>query len=301
MDFEKSASKEIIDPKSVAIATITFYPDWKGSAHSKTSNEIRGNEALRTIREATNKGYFVTTVDGGSSEIWLNKAKSLGADIFRQLDLTASGARRQALKEASSSSSIKIVCWTEPEKVSLITSAFPEALLPIARMETDIIVPKRDEEALKTYPSYQVVIENRANKLWNNILRKHNLLSYNTEDLDVWFGPKFFRNNPRILSLFLARYEIEKPKAEYYKDIDPEDWANTVILPVAAGLKEGFRVKSVTVPYIHPKEQTKLEEGEETTFRKKRFLQFKSIISSTTNYIRMTENSNKSKLKLSAT
>lgn len=287
---EKQTPKETVDPKSVAIATITFYPDWEGSTRPETSNEIRGNEALRTIGKATNKGYFITIVDGGSSEIWLNKAKSLGANVFRQQDLTASGARRQALKEASSSSGVKIVCWTEPEKVSLITSAFFEALLPIVKMETDIVVPKRDEEALKTYPGYQIAIENRANKLWNNILRKHNLLSYNTEDLDVWFGPKFFRNDPKILSLFLARYEIEKPKTEYHKDIDPESWANTVIIPVVAALQGGFRVKSVTVPYTHPKEQTKLEEREEATFRKKRLLQFKSIISSTIIYIKSIEN-----------
>ena len=290
MDSEKVKVKEVLDPKSIAITTITFYPDWQGSDRPETSNEIRGNKALETIREATNRGYFVTICDGGSSEKWLNRAKSLGASIFRQQDLTASGARRQALREASSLSGVKIVCWMEPEKVSLITTAFPEVLLPIARMETDIIVPKRDRETLKTYPNYQVDIENRANKLWNNILREHGLLPDNTEELDVWFGPKFFRNDPRILNLFLARYEIDRPKTGYYKDIDPEDWANTVILPVAAALKEGFKVKSVTVPYVHPKEQTELEEKEEKTFRKKRSLQFRSIISSTINYIRLIEN-----------
>ncbi len=289
MDLEKSVLKEFVDPKSVAVATITSYPGWKGDVYLKTSNEIRGNEALKAIGEATSKGYLVTTVDRDSSEIWLNQARLLGANIFRQQYLTSSGARRQVFKEVSLLNGIKIICWTEPEKASF-TSVFHEALLPIARMEADIVVPKRDEEALKTYPDYQVAIENRANKLWNSILRKHNLLSKNDEELDVWFGPKIFRNDPKILSLFMATYDLENANTAYHKDVDPESWANTVTTPIIAALYEGLIVKSVTIHYTHPEEQTKLEQIEKTTFEKKRLLQFKSIVSSTINYIRYIEN-----------
>jgi len=285
-------TKEIVNPNSIVIATSTLYPGWDPGPHIDSSITIRGNLALETIKEAVSDSYQVVLVDGGSSQDFIAKAKSLGAHVLSQEEKGMSPGRRQAFKEASILPNAKVICWLEPEKISIIKDCLPNVIFPILTGKADVVVPKRDDDSFSTYPDYQAKFEKRANNLWNRILKKHKLLPQESEDLDVWFGPKFFRNDPKILSLFLARYHLAESKPEFYKNINPEDWANSTFLPIVAALKEGCRVKSITVSYKHPQEQTKLEQNS-IFFRKKRFLQFKSIISITAEFVKSLENNPK--------
>jgi len=292
---ELMKTKEIVNPGSIVIATSTLYPDWFPTSSSDSSVIIRGNLALETIRSGISSGYKFVLVDGGSSQVFIDEAKNLGAHVLAQTEKGMSPGRRQAFTEASKFPGSKVICWLEPEKVSVIKDCLPAAILPILTGEADVVVPKRDEASFLTYPDYQVKWEKRANNLWNKILKKRGLMPQESEDLDVWFGPKFFRNDPAILDIFLTKYQLAKsgPKLNLYKAVNPEDWANSTFLPIITALKEGYKVKSVIVPYRHPPEQTKLEQNSDS-FLKKRVLQFESIIFSTIELIKFLENNPKS-------
>lgn len=216
-----------------------------------------------------------------------------------ELERGMSASRQQALREATELEGIKVICWTEPEKVSLLRDCLLKAVLPILNNEADIVVPMRTDASFKTYPDYQVKYEQRSNRLWNDILRSRGLLPQESEDLDVWFGPKFFGNDPELVELFLKRYEFIKGKVRLHEIIKPELWPNATFLPIVAALHRGYRVMNVPVPYIHPAEQTEIEK-DSSEFRRKRDIQRKNIIVSTVHFIRMLENIpyKRSRLKL---
>lgn len=289
MVAEALSSPEVIDPQSIAIATTTFYPTWgPGETESLSPDKVRGDLALDTIREALRKGFQVCVVDGGSSKGFRNAVSELGVGIVSEEEKGMSGSRRQTIETASYLEKAKVICWTEPEKVSIVRDCLPEAAMPILRGEADIVVPSRSDESFATYPKYQVKFEKRANRLWNNILRSRGLLPEDSPDIDAWVGPRFIRNHPLIIDLFLKRYSAVKGERKLDEITDPELWPDATFLPLVAALKQGYRVKSVQVPYRHPEVQTTTEEDSES-FRRKRDVQRKNIIVSTIHYIRMLE------------
>lgn len=291
---EKPKSKEIIDPKSIVITTSTFYPNWNPEKASENpSTTIRGKLAIETIREAIENGYQMVVVDGGSGNLFTLEAESLGAIVFNQDENGMSPGRRQAFREAAKLSEAKVICWTEPEKISIVKDCLPDAIFPIINKEADIVVPSRNDASFSTYPDYQVRFEKTANRLWNKVLRRNKLLPDLVEDIDVWFGPKFFRNDPKILSLFLARYNLKRNDFGLYKEANPEDWANATMLPVVAALNEGYKVKTVSVPYRHPPEQTQLEQTSEAFYQKREF-QLKTILAITVEFVKFIKGDPKS-------
>lgn len=279
-----------VEPRSIAIATTTFYKKWYPGEvlEHDIVDKVRGDLALQLIREAIENGYQMSVVDGGSSPAFKSTAEAIGITVYPELERGMSASRRQAFAEASHLDGVKIICWTEPEKVSIIKDCMPVVVLPILRGETDIVIPSRDETAFKTYPDYQVKEEQRANRQWNGILRARGFLPNDSPDLDVWFGPKFFRNDPEIIKLFSEKYDFRKRELKIDKIVDPELWPNATFLPIVAALYRGFRVKSVPVPYLHPKEQTEIE-VDNPIFVRKRGVQRKNIIVSTMHLIRMLE------------
>lgn len=274
-----------VKPRSIVIATTTFYPNYPEDDVDK----VRGNLALQAIKEAREKGYQVSLVDGGSSPDFKLAAKGIkGITVHPELERGMSASRRQAFVEASELDGAKVICWTEPEKVSIVRDCLPEAIVSILKGEADIVVPSRDDKAFRTYPDYQVEEEKGANRRWNATLRARGFLSEDSPDLDVWFGPKFFRNDPKIITLFLHRYEFRERGLKLDEIIRPELWPNATFLPIVAALHHGFRVKSVPVPYMHPKEQTEIEVNN-PEFVRKRDVQRKNVIGSTIHFIRMLE------------
>ncbi|MFZ5933169.1 MAG: hypothetical protein ACOYT7_03805 [Patescibacteria group bacterium] len=289
-------SKEFYPPQAIAIATTTFYPDWYvGETRDPDhTDKIRGDLFIKLMEEVLQKGYQLSVVDGGSSPELIKLIKGLGVNIIEQDKKGMSASRRQAFIEAGGLNGARVICWTEPEKVSLVKDCLPQAAAPILNGEADVVVPKRDEEAFKTYPAFQVSYEKRANLLWNKLLRSKGLLS-GDQELDVFFGPKFLANTPKVLNLFLRKFHYAKSESQLDRKVDPERWANTTFLPVVAALQEGLRVVSVTVPYRHP--QIQLEnERDSKEFREKREEQLRDIIVSTIHFLRLSEKSPRSKL-----
>lgn len=280
-----------VEPRSIAVATTTFYPRWypgETQSHDIT-DKVRGDLAIRLIKEAVGKGYQIALVDGGSSQEFLSEVGLVGVVAHSEIERGMSASRRQAFEEARILEGVKVICWTEPEKISTIRDCLPLAILPILQGEADIVVPSRDEASFETYPDYQVKEEKRANRQWNDILRSRGLLAKDSPDLDVWFGPKFFKNDPEIVDLFLNKYEFRKRELKLDKIVDPELWPNALLLPIAAALYRGFRVKSIPVPYMHPREQTEIEVNDPEFRRRKLHIQKRGIIVSTIHFIRMLE------------
>lgn len=300
---ESLPSHELLHPEEVAIVTSTFYRGWyPGEVESEpTADKIRGDLALQTIQTAMEKGYHLVVVDGHVNDSFVEALSNLGVTTLEEEEQTMSGARQQGFQEAAAISNVKVITWTEPEKVSIVQDCVATCVLPILDGEADIVVPKRDETAFAAYPDYQVDDEKLSNKRWNRALRSAGLLHKDEEDLDAWFGPRFIRNDPALVKLFCDSYEFE-PRLDdttsepiaLDKLVRPELWANATFLPIIAALEKGYKVKSVDVEYRHPSKQTAVEQGS-AEYQRKRAVQRRNIITSTVHLLRLVQNRNGAK------
>lgn len=291
-------TQETINPHEVGIASTTFYPAWyPGEAgNNPSADKIRGDIALTTFGEAHGQGYQAVVVDGGSSPEFREALGKTGVAIESEKQRGMSASRRQAFESVSALDDVSIICWTEPEKISIVRDCMPYAVRPIVDGEADIVVPGRDKEALATYPAYQVEFETTSNRIWNNILRRHGLLPQDAPDLDAWIGPRLFRNDPEIAKLFETKYEYVADTQSGLKKDTPELWPNALFLPLVAALKQGYRVIGVDVPYRHPAEQTDLERDNEA-FRQKRAFQQATILKTTVHFVRLLEDNPSARIK----
>jgi hypothetical protein len=291
-------SRESIDPHEIGIATATFYPGWYagGIGDNPTADKIRGDIALATMGEAMEKGYQSVVVDGGSAAEFLDALKKTGVTVEPQKEKGMSASRRQAFEAVSGLEGVSVVSWTEPEKTSIVADCIPYAVQPIINGDADIVIPTRDDAAFATYPEYQADFETTSNHLWNNILRRHGLIPNDAPDLDVWIGPRFFRNDPNIVRLFEDRYEFVADTVSGLKKDAPELWPDALFIPIVAALKSGCRVMGVNVPYRHPAAQTAFEQNSEE-FRQKRASQQENILKTTIHFIRLLEDSPGARIK----
>jgi len=279
---ESQLSPELIkDPHSIVIVTPTYYPQWyEGKPQQPlTSDKLRGDLALKTLSTALNQGYQIALVDSGSSEEFRHTLARRGITFKIQERKGLGVARRQALEIAQNLQGVKVICQIEPEKVSMVTDCLVLASSPILKDEADIVVPKRTDLGLSTLPPYQAHSEQRANQIYNQLLRKHHLLGKDDPDIDFWFGTRVFANRPEIVDLFKKQYKFSPAETALHKIIQPDAYSNPQFFPVVEALHSSLCVKSVEVPYEHPKEQTEFEEGN-PEFDRKRDIQRKAIIPS---------------------
>lgn len=263
------------NPQDIVFAVITQYPSWyRGKTRSAShTDKIRGNLALEFIQKALSFQYRVVVVDGYSSKSFrkeLNNFQNL--KILKRRSSKRSPAKRQAFKAASKLPSVKVIIATEPEKVSLIDS-IRLITQSILENKADIVIPKREEQLFRTtYPDYMYESEVEGNNIYNKQLKLHNILSQDNENLDIFFGPIAFKNDPKILCLFtkVFRFRLEERAAlaEYF---DPEEYSNTQSFPIIMALKKKLMVQSVEIPFLYSKDQ-KLNEtfGVKDFFIKKR-------------------------------
>lgn len=274
---------------SIAITTATYYPKWyPGKSSTHEIDKVRGDLALKMLSSARSKGFQIIVVDGTDNKEFREALIRIGVHPLAESQKGMSASRQQAFKEASKLEKIQVICWVEPEKVSIVTDCLPTAVFPILEGTTDAIVPRRNRKLFKkTYPDYQFRFEQESNRIWNDLLKKYGLRSNDDPELDVWFGPKFFRNDAQIVSCFTDQYSFKAdPNSNLNKTIQPELWANAVFFPVISALHKGYRVMDLEVPYKHPKEQTNAEQDNEE-IRKKRKFQQKNIILASEFFIRM--------------
>ncbi len=222
------------DADKVTIVTTTFYnPD-------SEIDRVRSNLAVQMVRSAAGAGYQVIVVDGGSrDDKFLGKLREYGADLHVQKANGFGSGRREAIGHAYNSGK-PIIAMTEPEKVPLIPQ-LRKIILPLLYDEADLVVPKR--RSLDSLPPSQRYAELYGNQVWKEITGT---------DLDMWFGPKTWRKLPT-------------PGQDYFLAYDNREYGDrwdSINIPVMLAMLSGKKVKSVLVPYTHPREQTLAEEGD---------------------------------------
>lgn len=293
--FEPSPEREI-DPHSIAVVTGTYYPTW-GTEKETGVDTVRGRLALEMIAKAKEKGFQIIVGDVGSSGEFLETLRKEGVVSNTKKGQGMSAARQQTFGEAGELEGVQAIAWTEAEKVSLAEDCVTEGIRPIMDGRADIVIPKRGEDAWATYPPFQREIEQRSNRQWNDILRANGILPKDAEDLDMWFGPKFFKNDPDLLKIFMEKYSFEK-RGDLALDklVKPEMYTNALFFPIIQALADGYRVISVPVPYRNPATQTNMEK-DNPEFRRKRDVQRKDILTNTIHFIRMLEGSLKGRLR----
>jgi hypothetical protein len=248
------------NPKSVAIVAITYFPKWyKGILRSiKHTDKVRGDLVLEFAKKAAKLKYQLILVDGGSSKTFKKEISNInGVLVIKRRNKKRSPGKRIGIRFASKLHDVKVIVITEAEKVSLIANCILQITKPILEGIAEVVVAKREYSLFKsTYPEYMFESEAEGNKLYNEVLIENKLLSSNSEGLDMFFGPRAFRNDPKIVSMFMKKYHIFS--SEYF---DSEEWSNTLFFPIVLALLKRFRVKSVTVPFSYPEKQKKNEEA----------------------------------------
>lgn len=274
-----------VDPASIAIATTTYYPKWyRGKLRSvKHTDKVRGDLALEFMQKAQSIGCQLVVVDGKSSRSFrleLLEHKGINKIVARKI-MKRSPARRLAIATAAKLPGVTIIVLTEPEKISLLKDCLSLSIKPIIDNKADIVVPKRDDTLFgNTYPLYMYELEVQANKFFNEILRFHRLFKSNTEDFDIFFGPRIIKNEAKIVRVFMKKYHgvVEDPSF-YHMYYGPEDYANTLYFPLVFGFIKKLRIASITVPFSYPTIQKDNEEkGVRKIFLAKRKTQQLSIL-----------------------
>lgn len=261
--------------QQIALCASTFYPKWyPGKIQSlKHTDKVRGDLVLEFAQKGRALGCQVVFVDGGSDQKWVDEVvKTPGVILTRKKSPKRSPNRRLAIKTAAKLPNIKVIVLTEPEKVSLVTDCLEKLTKPILNNEADLVVAKRNEELFKrTFPSFYYESEIEANALYNEYLRSHNLLK-DTEYLDIFFSPKAFANEPKVVGVFMKRFSLKLGGFIVPRDaFDPEEISDTGMFPAVLALKKGLRVKSVEVPFKYPSLQRENEEiGDREFFLSKR-------------------------------
>lgn len=291
------------DPGSVALAAITYYPKWyTGPLRSiKHTDKLRGDLAIEFCRKARERGYNVVIVDGQSTNTFKRALSKIeGVKLVKRRAKKRSPNKRQAILLASKIPGVKVIIQTEAEKLSIVTDCVPQIVRPLFQNEADIVVPKREPELFKeTYPSYMYDSEVEGNKLYNEALRAYGLLSADHEDIDIFFGPRGFRNDKTIISLFMKRYHIDTHNLSFPSTyFDLEELSNAQFFPIILALKKKLRVKGVTIPFSYPGVQKENEErGERELFLEKRKAQRLSLIVELMHFLSYLDKNPASRLK----
>lgn len=271
------------DPKAIAICVTTSYPKWyRGNLRSiKHTDKVRGDLALDFLSRAIKRGYQVVLADSKSSKTFRRElSKFPEVRVIKRRSTKRSPGKRLTIKMASELAGVKVLVLTEAEKTSLLDSIFL-IIHPVLEGLADIVVPKRNQELFKsTYPSYMYESEVEGNKIYNETLRAYGLLSKHMEDLDMFFGPRVFRNDKKIISLFMKRFDYKLMGAVLaHRIFDPEEYSNVQYFPIVKALKRDFKVKSVETPFSYPLIQKENEEvGARIAFLEKRKIQRLSVL-----------------------
>lgn len=270
---------EDINPQEVAIVGTTYSPKWySGRLKSiKHTDKIRGDVILESLEYATSRGYRVVVVDGGSSKTFASRIKKIpNIKLIQVKRHKRSPNKRRAIFTASKIPDVKAIVLTEIEKKSLITDCLNQIVAPIINEGYDVVIPKREDGLFKdTYPLYMYESETEANVLYNEALRASGLLSVHDEDLDVFFGARVFKNDPKFLKSIFSRYSSNPFETLKQNDVfDIEEYSSAQFFPVVEALDKKKKVKSVTVPFRYPESQKINEEkGARESFILKRKFQ----------------------------
>lgn len=239
---------------------------------------IRGDLAILSIRKAVSQGVQVVAADGGSSEEFLEALKEFEESglltIIRTSKSGRGPQRRAAFEAATHLPGKQAVVYFQPEKDSLM-DYLTEITKPIIDGSADIVIPARTSDLFKqTYPDYTRESELNVNKTYNYLMHKAGILPQD-ENLDWFFGPVVFRNNPEIVSYFLKVYGLKAPiRSRVDAQPNPELHSDGHYFSIIEALFNGKRVIGVEIPFVYPKSQrdNEMSPGRAAQFKQRRKL-----------------------------
>jgi hypothetical protein len=226
------------------------------STFNKTADDVRALLCYQTVKNARECGYDILVVDGSPCEEFRSELSHLGAMLVDEdtKGMTMGAARRQAVREGSSFAGPDGAWfWLEPEKCTIVELMKPAFDL-VLEDKADLVLVRR--ESLESYPLFQQYSEAVGNIGWAMATGK----AY-----DMFCGVR--GGNAKVVPYFM-KYD---PKAAEAKD----QW-DALHLPVMDIMVSDLRVEEVTVPYVHPQEQTKAESGPD--FLRKRAVQLSALV-----------------------
>lgn len=279
--------------KTIALALITYYPSWyQGKLRSiRHTDKVRGDLAIEFCNKAIKLGCQIVVADGKSSKTFRKTLSSINGLIFiKRRSLERSSAKLQAIKKAAKMPGVKVIILAEPEKVSLLDS-LKKITTPILEEKADVVVPKRQDDLFKkTYPLYMYHSEIEGNKLYNEVLRSKEILR-SREDLDMFFGPRVFANNKKVISLFNKPYHFKIGKSDIINSyFNPGAYSTTLYFPIIKALLKGLRLENIEIPFSYPQLQKENEEkGSRELFEEKRKNQRISILIELLHFLRFIE------------
>lgn len=162
------------------LATTTCY---------QTVEELRFKLALKTIKLTRQKNYSVIIIDSSPNPDIADAFRNMDAMVFPETIRGMAASRRLACFYALNCLLFELKCqegvvlWLEPEKRGLIR-LIPLIVRPIAERQAKIVIAKRTQSSWRTYPEFQQISEQGANKAYAEATGR--------EDYDPFFGPVAF-------------------------------------------------------------------------------------------------------------
>jgi hypothetical protein len=276
---------EIINPKSVAIASATWNKGWFPGESDGTADKVRGDETILMARAIQERGYQMIVVDGGSPPEFLEELRKLGVVVQAQKEPGLGAGKREAMIAASKLDGVKVITLTE-EKRSLFADNSPEELFaPILRNGADIIIYGRSKAAFETLPKEQRKYESLINSKITSKLIKEGLWLSSQGEIDMAFGPVAFRNDESILELFTRVYKFDAEEGNtLHMQVKPDRWANPQYIPRIQAMYDGLNVVKLEVNYEHSEAQRKIEEGD-PNYVTKRLAQYHDVVLSVSHFM----------------
>ena len=254
----------------IAIGTTTWYK------RDQQNGELRAKLAERTIKKAVDMGYKMIVVDGNSEDWFLKSIEGCGADIYPQQTKGIGSGRREVIQYAYNFNT-PVISWMEPEKEDYVKEIIKTAK-PILEGKVDLVIPDRriivsGKYFLPNYPTSQQNEELFGNDCWRELTGT---------DLDVWCGPRTWK---RELSDYFLKYNGKNLSylTKDNREISYGDNWDSIFIPVMQAILDRKKVRGVQVNYVHPKEQTALEEGN-YGFTIKRLDQLNNLVPTFTDY-----------------
>lgn len=258
------------DYSKIAIGTTTFYK--KGMPNG----ELRAGLAENMIKSAVDTGYNLVVVDGSPEEWFLKSIEGCGAEIHRETPGGGMGGSRRECIQYAHDLGTPVVAWMEPEKLDYVKDIIKTAR-PILDGVADLVVPDRriimsGRPRLPSYPTSQENEELYGNDCWRELTGT---------DLDIWCGPRTWARDS-------SKYFLNYDGKDHFLEVNGQkisygDKWDSIFIPVIQSILDGEKVIGVEVDYTHPKEQTKLEEGDfESTL--KRLEQLNNLVPVFTDY-----------------
>ncbi len=282
-------NKEILNPENIFILSPVFQPKWKHPSKritgSETSDNRRGDLIIENLKKASEIGYSVVLIySSKDGQDFINALKEAATSngknsivIEQQQETTYSGSRRDAIREAQKLHG-KVRVMYEIEKP---IDAIPDIVQPlldgkakVSISDRQIVVndnviddrPACEGENFRGLPDRQARSEH-AFSVWANDLLKHFGIMPKDFPFVDWMGNRAWIADPKIDSIFLARYETVEGKE--FLGTNPDHLSSSLFYPLAMVFKENIPVVSIPINYQHDPGQTALENASKV-FRKKR-------------------------------